>query len=256
LVLAIQAKIPVSTGPVHGAAAMGAFALGLGMPFFVVGAFAVQLPKSGRWMVHVKSVFGIVLVIVAFYFLNTAFPALSSFVKPSGLFYAGMAALIVLGLLLGAVHREFSEPGAGVKLAKGLGIALGSFAGFGAVIGFTKPTGSLSWEPTTVEVAKARAASEGRPLLVDFTAAWCAACKELDKLTFAAEEVNAEASRFVAVKVDATVDDDPEVVATLERYQVKGLPTVLVFDSSGKEALRYTDFVPPDRFLNDIKQID
>jgi thiol:disulfide interchange protein DsbD len=207
-------------------------------------------------MVHVKSIFGIVLVIVAFYFLNTAFPGLSAFVKPSALFYGGMAALFLFGLLLGAVHREFSEPGAGVKIGKGLGIALVSFAGFGAVVGFSKPTGSLSWEKTAVEVAKARAEREKRPLLVDFTAAWCGACKELDKHTFAAKDVNAEASRFVAVKVDATVDDDPKVVATLERFGVKGLPTVVVFDSSGKEALRYTDFVPPDQFLRDIKKVD
>lgn len=34
-----------------GAGSMAAFAIGLGLPFFLVGAFAVQLPKSGRWMV-------------------------------------------------------------------------------------------------------------------------------------------------------------------------------------------------------------
>jgi thiol:disulfide interchange protein len=37
---------------------------------------------------------------------------------------------------------------------------------------------------------------------------------------------------------------------------VIGLPTVLVFDSQGKEALRYTDFVPPDRFLENIRRVD
>ncbi len=60
----------------------------------------------------------------------------------------------------------------------------------------------------------------------------------------------------MAVKVDATVDDDPKVVSTLERFGVKGLPTVVVFDSPRKEALRYTDFVPPDQFLTDIKKVD
>src|SRR5258708_20790364 len=44
-----------------GALAMGAFALGLGVPFFLVGAFAVQLPKSGVWMIHVKSILGLLL---------------------------------------------------------------------------------------------------------------------------------------------------------------------------------------------------
>jgi len=36
----------------------------------------VQLPKSGRWMMHIKSVLGLVLLVVALYFLTTAFPVL------------------------------------------------------------------------------------------------------------------------------------------------------------------------------------
>ena len=37
---------------------------------------------------------------------------------------------------------------------------------------------------------------------------------------------------------------------------MRGLPTVLVFDSRGKEALRFTEFVPPERFLPAIKRVD
>src|SRR5262245_21249220 len=106
-----------------GAAAMGAFAVGLGAPFFVVGAFAVQLPKSGRWMVHVKSLLGIVLVIVALYFSSTAFPVLARYASPSVGFLASVAGVVVLGVLLGAVHRDFSDPGRGGRIAKGVGIA-------------------------------------------------------------------------------------------------------------------------------------
>ncbi len=239
-----------------GAAAMGAFALGLGAPFFVVGAFAVQLPKSGHWMVHVKSALGIVLIIVALYFLSTAFPVLAKFAKPSSIFYGVAAVLIVAGAAMGAIHREFSEPGSGVKLGKGLGIVLISAAGFGAVAAFVKPSGTLSWNHGGVTAAQERAKREKRPLLVDFTASWCGACKELDKVTFSAPDVSAEASRFIAVKVDATNDEDPEVVTTLSRYRVKGLPTVVIFDSSGKEALRYNDFVSPSEFLEAIKRVD
>jgi thiol:disulfide interchange protein DsbD len=240
-----------------GAAAMAAFSLGLGAPFFVVGAFAVQLPKSGRWMVHVKSALGIVLVVVALYFLSTAFPAMSDFAEPSRLFYIGALVAIVVGVLLGAVHREFSEPGFGVRAGKALGILLVSAASFAMLAGFTKPVGGpLTWQQGNVEGARDAALREGRPMLVDFTAAWCLACKELDKVTFAAPHVSAEASRFKLVKVDATNQDDPEVESTLERFAVKGLPTVLVFDSSGREAKRFTDFVPPDEFLSEIRGVD
>jgi thiol:disulfide interchange protein DsbD len=58
------------------------------------------------------------------------------------------------------------------------------------------------------------------------------------------------------VKVDATNDDDPAVEATLQRFKVVGLPTVLVFDSQGKEAVRYTDFVGPESFLEGIRRVN
>jgi len=239
-----------------GALAMAAFALGLGAPFFAVGAFAVQLPKSGRWMVHVKSILGVVLVVVALYFLATAFPVIGSFVKPGAPLFVIALSAIVAGVVLGAIHRDFSEPGSGVKIAKGAGIALVSAGAFAAVLGISKPTAALAWEKQGLDAVRERALRENRPLVVDFTAEWCGACKKLDKLTFADPKVGAEMGRFLAVKVDATHDDDPAVAATMAKFQVIGLPTMLVFDSRGKEAVRYTDFVPPDRFLENIRRVD
>jgi thioredoxin:protein disulfide reductase len=239
-----------------GAMAMGAFALGLGAPFFVVGAFAVQLPKSGHWMVHVKSLLGIVLVVVALYFLNNSFGFATPYISVSLTFIAGGVAAVVLGLLLGAVHREFAEPGAGVKVAKGLGIALCSVGAFLLLLGAMKPKEAFAWQHGDIEAAFARAAADKRPLLVDFTAAWCGACKELDKQTFSEPRVGQELGRFIAVKIDATNNADPQVEATLARFKVVGLPTVLLFDSGGKEAVRINDFVPPDEFLKTVQLVN
>jgi thioredoxin:protein disulfide reductase len=237
-----------------GAGAMSAFGLGLGVPFFLVGAFAIQLPKSGAWMVHVKSVLGIGLVAFALHFLSTAFPVLTKFAGNSWPFFATMAGLVVLGALLGAVHREFAEPGLGVKVAKGLGIVLLSGGLFLAVEGALKPADVVTWEHH-LEAARGRAKREKRPMLVDFGAAWCAACKELDKVTFSSPLVAPEMARFVNVKVDATNADDPKVEAALASFKVRGLPTVVLFDSQGKEAARYNDFIPPERFLPAIRAI-
>lgn len=239
-----------------GALAMGAFAVGLGTPFFIVGTFAVQLPKSGRWMVHVKSLLGIVLVIVALYFLGTAFPALNAWIRSTPLFYVVSAGLLLVGLFLGAVHRDFGELGTAPKVLKAIGIVLVSGAGFGLLGAASQPAASFAWHSGDVDTARALALREGRPLLVDFTAAWCGACKELDRKTFSAPEVLPEMARFVAVKVDATNDEDPKVEATLARFQVVGLPTVLVFDSSGRETIRYTDFVGPEVFLEAVQRVN
>lgn len=252
----ILAWISIKQSAGLGALAMGAFSAGLGAPFFLVGAFAVQLPKSGRWMVHVKSALGIVLVMVALYLLNNSFGFASPYISSSLVFIGGAAGLALVGLLVGAVHREFGEPGAAVKIAKGFGIFAVSVGGLAAILGAIKPSEALAWERKDIEGALARAASDKRPLVVDFTASWCGACKELDKKTFSEPRVGQELGRFVAVKVDATNNDDPKVEAMLARFKVIGLPTVVLFDSRGKEAARFNDFVPPDEFLKSAQRVD
>ena len=238
-----------------GAGSMAAFAIGLGLPFFLVGAFAVQLPKSGRWMVHVKSLFGIVLLVVAIYFLGNAFPALPR-VVPGGRNGISLAAIAVAaGILLGAVNRDFASEGGMGKLSKALGVLLVTLGGFAGIALLTRPTASLSWEHVPFLQAQARARQESRPLLVDFGAAWCGACKELDKLTFSHPSVGDEAARFVAVKVDATNDEDPLVASTIKQLNVMGLPTVIVFDSRGNEAKRFTDFVTADVMLAALRGV-
>jgi thiol:disulfide interchange protein DsbD len=255
-ILAFIAKTHSST---LGAAAMTAFGLGLGVPFFAVGAFAVQLPKSGAWMVHVKSVLGIVLVVVALHYASSVFPVLAEPARESVPFLLGMLGLVVLGGLLGAVHREFSEPSGMVKIGKALGIVLLSLGLFWSVEGTLKANpggkGEVAWEHQ-LDAARGRAQRENRPMLVDFGASWCTACKELDKVTFSSPDVASEMAHFVNVKVDATHDDDPNVEATLASFKVRGLPTVVILDSHGKEAARFNDFVPPERFLPAIKAVE
>jgi thiol:disulfide interchange protein DsbD len=105
----------------------------------------------------------------------------------------------------------------------------------------------VKWESSEPR-ALARVASERKPLLVDFGASWCGACKELDEKTFPDPRVREQGARFVALHVDATDDDDPEVARVREKYKAKeGLPVVVLFGSDGKEAYRFTEFVAPDR---------
>src|SRR6185369_1865073 len=139
---------------------------------------------------------------------------------------------------------------------KGVGLLLTSGGLFVLVLGLVKPAEALAWQQGNVDSARARALRESRPLVVDFTAAWCGACKELDKATFSEPRVGQELGRFVAVKVDATNNDDPKVEAMLARFKVVGLPTVVMFDSHGNEAARFNDFVPPEEFLKSAQAVD
>ena len=87
------------------------------------------------------------------------------------------------------------------------------------------PRGKLAWEHSE-QAARARAESERRPMLVDFTATWCGACNELSRITFADPAVMSEAGRFVAVKVDASNEDDPSLEQIKDRYHVVATPAL------------------------------
>jgi thiol:disulfide interchange protein DsbD len=187
---------------------------------------------------------------------------------------AGGAA-ILFGILLGAIHLDWYDGGLGVKIRKVLGIAVATLGGYVLWVSIDLPPPEnehiataepkpgeagaatkklLTWEHSEKDAAE-RAQREKRPLMVDFTADWCGACKELAKHTFSDPRVMEKAGNFVAVKVDATNDEDPQVEQVKGKYKVVGLPTVVIYDSTGKEHTRFTEFVAADKFLAAIENI-
>jgi thiol:disulfide interchange protein DsbD len=93
-------------------------------------------------------------------------------------------------------------------------------------------------------------------MLIDFGASWCAACKELERDTFPDARVRSEGARFVALHVDATNEDDPEVARVRQKYAAtEGLPVIVLLGSDGHEAFRFTEFVPAKRFAEALVQV-
>ncbi len=261
-VIATPCTGPVLTGilvwigytrdPWLGAAVMLAFSLGLGLPFWVVGTFAIRLPKSGAWMVGIKTFFGVVLAAAALYFLRTALPALAWLTRPGTGFVLGAAAVGVVGLGVATFHATATgRSGVARKIAGSLVGAVGLFVAFASwqqAPATASAVEAIDWQPFRTE-AVAQARAEHRPVLIDFTAEWCAACLELAKHTFADEAVAAEAKRFACFRLDATNDDDPAVVKAQQMFRVAGLPTVLLIDQAGQEHARVTAYTGPTDFL-------
>jgi thioredoxin:protein disulfide reductase len=242
-----------------GSGVMFSFALGLGLPFFIVGTFAISLPKAGSWMLAVKWLFGVVLAVVALYFLRNVVPSLQHLAQ-RGIAFAGVCAgLVAAGVVLAYVHvaaeRRNAKHPTWSKPAKLASIPMAIIGGFLLVTWMQIPKAQLEWIGSEADGTRL-AQAEHRPLIVDFGAEWCGACKELASHTFSDDKVRDEAGRFVAVRVDATDEDDPQVNAVKGKYGVVGLPTVVVLDSRGKERARFNEFIPPERFLAAIRAID
>lgn len=94
-----------------------------------------------------------------------------------------------------------------------------------------QPT-KIAWE-TSFEAALQKGKATGKPVMVDFYAVWCGACKHLDENIYTASPVIAESGNFINVKVDADKRTDLQ-----EKFQVSGLPTIVWFNSLGTEVKR------------------
>lgn len=118
----------------------------------------------------------------------------------------------------------------------------------------SRTTSPLTWiasEPAAVAQSKA----ERRPMLVNVGAEWCGACSQMARETFQDPRVQRRAGRFVALRIDATNEDDPQLNDVLAKYEVLGVPTLILFDSKGHEQRRFTDFIPADKLLAEIDAV-
>ncbi|MEO7715585.1 MAG: thioredoxin family protein [Capsulimonas sp.] len=99
-----------------------------------------------------------------------------------------------------------------------------------------------AWAPYTPESAAA-ATQAGKPTIVDFTAAWCVNCKEIEHDVFEHPDVAPALGRnFTTLRADLTKWNDPANVALQKQYGFASLPTIVFLDPSGKEikSLRIT----------------
>src|SRR5262249_44077129 len=103
-------------------------------------------------------------------------------------------------------------------------LALAAIASAATTSPVPAPIAWLQDEPRALEQAR----RSGKPLLIDFRAEWCGACKMLDARTWSDPAVRAEvAARFVPLQIDLTNEEDEATQRLAKRYGVSGLPTVL-----------------------------
>lgn len=85
----------------------------------------------------------------------------------------------------------------------------------------------IDWRKYSEDVLDG-ARKEGKPVIIDFRADWCAACIEMEEKTFTHQGIQLLSRQFVMIKFDAT-NGSPELEKLKERFKIVGLPTIVFY---------------------------
>ncbi len=235
------------------------FALGIGVLLIFVGTFShmlSRLPKSGPWMESVKFIFGTTMVAMALYYIYPLYPrwlfyvlisiALVSISSVYGAFdsvrHLSAVHKIRKGLMLVVLVLGFVFGASGVALKMGIFSNDYLFA--------SKSETLLPFQKFSEQLIQ-EAKAAGKPVMIDFYADWCVACKELEVFTFAepaVEKILRE--KFTLIRFDAT-NGSAELEKLKTQYNIVGLPTLIFYDRTGalRSDLTVTGFEKADVFL-------
>ncbi|NLQ23741.1 protein-disulfide reductase DsbD [Shewanella sp. S-1] len=251
----------------QGFLALYVLSMGMGLPLLIIGTSGGKLlPRAGAWMDIIKTIFGFLLIAVSIVMLGRIWTGVVSDVLWSlwGVSFTGY-------LMHQNKLSEFNwkQTVRSVLLTLAL---LASFSyGFQAVMGhFGFNNNSVGTAATTEEVHGfkriksiedleqeiAAATAQGKPVMLDLYADWCVACKEFEAITFKDADVLARMNKIVLLQADVTKSDKVDV-ALLEKYNVLGLPTLLMFNEQGeqREDLRVTGFMGPKDFATHLDHL-
>jgi len=219
-----------------------ALGLGFALPFLLIAylpGLLARLPKPGPWMETFKQVL--------------AFP----------MFGAAIWLIWVLSLQAGApgvlkILSSLLILGFGIWLVKGKSNVLKILGGVVCVLALltslsVRPENSAadlhatSWSPQVVSQLQ----SEGRPVFVDFTAAWCVTCKVNEGLVLNRQKTKSLFERTdTAFLVADWTNRDDVIAAELKRFGRAGVPLYLVYIPGTAEP----EILPQTLSYRDLKE--
>ena len=223
----------VTLPTVQALAVFASLGFGMALPYLAASAWprlARALPRPGIWMAHFKT-------LMAFPMFATVVWLVWVLGQQAGI--DGAAALLLILLALAFLAWALGSPTLGTSARRGFGavaVVLAAAALFWAAPALhqeavASPTAaaSESWQPWSTErVAQARA--EGRPVFVDFTAAWCVTCQFNKRTTLGRSDVKSafEERGVLLLRADWT-RRDAAITAELSRLGRSGVPVYALY---------------------------
>ena len=239
--------------------------LGMAMPYVALSlmpSFIRRLPKPGPWMVTLKQV-------LAFPMIATTIWLVWVFGNQTGVDGTAMLliGLLLLGLALWIVGRWPAIQISSRTKAVTRTLALAFFLlGLGSVYsgannrtvpngGVVVETTGTSWQPFS-QASISALTSAGRPVFIDFTAAWCLTCQVNKRTTLNNDSVLAafEQKGVNLFQADWT-NQDAEITEALDALGRSGVPVYVLYDGASTQPVILPEILTESIVLEALNEL-
>lgn len=240
------------------AAALVVFlALGIGFaaPFVLVAfapALLSRLPRPGPWMEVFRKALAFPMYGAAAWLAWVL--AQQAGADDLAKLFAAAVVVALAAWLAGLAQRRAALGGKPLVLTASAGV-LAALA-VAAVVWPQDKAGELQSEPySPARVAELRA--EGRPVFVNYTAAWCVSCQVNDKVALSTHAVEQAFARHKVayLKADWT-KRDATIAAELASHGRAGVPLYLVYGTQGGDGVILPSILTPDIVVKAVEAAD
>jgi thiol:disulfide interchange protein len=218
-------------------AVFAALGIGMALPYVLLSWFPKwleKLPRPGAWMVTMKQVLAFPMFLTVVWLVWVI--SMQSGVDGAAIVLLGLVGLGFAAWMVGSARSGARWTGV---VAGALAAALAWPVSVASDAATTSPTSGTksaqqwqSWDPAAI----AKLNAEGRPVFVDFTAAWCVSCQANKRLVLTRDEIVQafNAKNVVLMRADWTNKDD-RITKALAEMNRSGVP-VYVLHAPGKPA--------------------